>query len=169
MKRLLLLPVAILAVGGCEQATEPDEAAVTLDAPQLKAEVFRGSGTYTRVYDAFITCGADEWAHFVVKTKYHYTLIDDANGGSHAAAMSIAHGTGLGEQGSEWVFHDVQPASFYFPPDASYDRVYNDKLVRRWVGKAQAPSFNEWLSVKWTMNANGEVTVDRFRDRTVCE
>jgi len=165
---MLFLPV-VLAFGGCEPTTEPDEAAATLDAPQLKAEVFRGSGTYTRVYDAFITCGADEWAHFVVNTKYQYTLIDDANGGSHAEAMSIAHGAGLGEHGSEWVLHEVQPASFYFPPDASYDRAYNDKLVRRWVGKAQAPSFKEWLAVKWTMNANGRVTVDRFTDRTVCK
>ena len=159
--------LALFVAVSCQEA--PGEPEATPDTPLFSAEVVHYSGGFTDEFDFLIPCGGvNEWGHFIIEGKWRASETYDANGGYHFRNTLVTNGSGVGEFGSVWTIHEAIPTASYLPPDAGDYRVYNDHVTSMWVGKGHAPSWNDWVNYKWTMNANGEVTVDRFSNRTEC-
>ena len=163
---LVVLLTLFVAVS-CHDAPVAPEA--TPDTPLFSADVAHHTGGFTNEFETLIPCGGvNEWGHFILEGKWRYRVHDDANGGYHWHNTLVVKGTGIGEFGSEWTIHEAYPTTGYRPPDADDYQVFNDHVTSMWVGKGQAPSWNDWVNYKWTMNANGDVTVDRLSVRTEC-
>ena len=165
----LVAALALFVAFGCQDMPVEPTPDANLNTPLLKAEVTHGYWSFTDEFDLIIPCGGvDELAHVVLGGQVQYSMTEDANGGVHSRGTIVTKGTALGEFGSRWTIHEAWPTTFYITPDGD-DRVYNDNYISMWVGKGHAPSWNDWGFYKWTMNANGEVTVDRYSNRTECD
>ncbi len=165
----IALALGAFLVASCQDAPVEPNAEPGLSAPEFAAGGPHNRFRFTDEFDNYVQCGPEpfELAHFTVTGMCQWSEHEDGAGGYHSQGNCVAHGTGIGEFGSEWIYHQSWPTAVYFPPGSV--RVYNDVLVSLWVGKAQAPSWNDWITYKYTMNANGEVTVERESHRTVCE
>jgi hypothetical protein len=158
--------LALFVALSCDQ--QPVEPAESDDA-LFAAQVFHYSGSFVNEFDLEIPCGdAPEDGHFVINGKWRCAERYDATGGYHLQCNLVTKGYGTGEFGSEWTIHETNPWVVYAPAGATEDKVYRERFNSMWVGKGHAPSWNDWWSWRWSMNANGDVIIDDFSHRTSC-
>jgi len=166
---LVVALVAFVVVGCDQQPVEPPSGA-TVNAPSFKAEPSHSKFVIEDSFTGFIECGADELVDFTVKGMCQWQQFYDANGGFHSQGTCSVHGKGIGQtSGSKWIFSEAWPSTMHIGPNGDYPYVYNDVYVNKWQGTGGAPSWNDWYKTKYTINANGEVTVEIESHRYVCE
>ena len=162
----LVVALALFVAVSCDQ--QPVEPVAPEDA-SFAAQVFHFSGTFVDEFDTVIPCGGvDEPGHFVINGKWRCTQTFDAAGGTHMTCSLVTNGHGIGDFGSVWTIHEVQPFGAYTPAGAQEEKIYHEHFTSLWVGKGHAPSWNDWYRWNWVMNANGEVKIDDFSHRTSC-
>lgn len=157
---------AFVALSCDQQPVGPEVSSAPELGVPLLSRVDHWATTWTDEFDEYIPC-ADEWAHFVINGKARFNEHEDANGGYHFVGVGNWHGTGIGENGSEWVAAGVWPTIWNFRPDAG--ETFHDHIADLWVGKGRAPSWNGFLSYQYTANGKGELVVEFLKLRVVCE
>ena len=101
---------------------------------------------------------------------FQYLNFFDANGGLHYEGSFSYHGKAIGQtSGWKWVYHGAGSSTFYIGPEEPYPYVYTGRYTDTLQGTGGAPTYSFSGLRKLTINANGELTVDRYVSEVVCD
>jgi hypothetical protein len=140
-------------------------------APATAAtQTFRGQENFS----VFVPCangGLGEDVDGILKGLEVFGITEDGAGGFHVHVHLTFHGVGIGaDTGDKYQMHvDVEDAPFeILNVTAGGSQSVSITLSADVIGMGDASNFHADLRGKFTVNANGVVTVDRFEFADTC-
>jgi len=114
--------------------------------------------------------GAGEEVNGILKVLEVFGITEDGAGGFHGNLQVKLHGAGIGDvTGDAYQMHADIPIAFEHVNDnAGGSEVFTANFGVDAIGMGDAPNFRINFQGHFTMNANGEVTVDRFNITETC-
>jgi hypothetical protein len=115
--------------------------------------------------------GAGEDVNGLLKTLTVFSITNDGAGGFHGHLQIKLHGVGIGDiTGDTYELHVDSPFILFdhVNDNAGGTQTISANLSADAIGKGGAANFHVTIQGKFTMNANGVVTVDRFDITETC-
>jgi len=156
---LVLILALFVAVSCDQQPTHPLEPNAD-DVPAVVASQGRGADLWIDDLEfGFLLCDYT-WVDCQMRVHDIARSGSDGSGAEHYTWHQTLHGTCSSEAtGEEWrVTNDWHTMSNWL--EAGQDE-FVQHYISAGVGKGHAPNFKARIRCKWTINANGELVVDR--------
>lgn len=128
----------------------------------------------TENFSIFVPCangGAGENVDGVLKVLQVFGTTSDGAGGFHGHLDFKLHGAGVGDvTGDTYQMHADVPFIFasHVNDNAGGSEVFTVNFSLDAIGSGNAPNFHATFQGHFTMNANGDVTVDRINITETC-
>jgi hypothetical protein len=148
--------VGTFMVLGCGDGSDPT--APPGQDPLAPNLAVNNTGFFDRDFTIWDPCNG-EFVDFVTKRKHVFNTTFDANGGIHIGFHRAWRGKGVGQvTGTEYPFNFPWQRQFYVR--GPFPEVFHQSVNNNLVSKGSADNRLFTHTEQFTVNANGDVTVD---------